>query len=186
MSTNVQLGATFRDFVIPLKENLAAPFNLAWQDLKVPFTAVWKSPSLEHNQKLLSAIARPLLAFGLVLAHRFAWSRANQDFGHLGSAVCCAVLYEVGNYLDPKTNYMGSSAWLLLKGASGLLKSEGSDRISMVCLLLLKTRTFDATNPSRLFDNFPVKNVIDYAAQALFWAQQKYLNWNRVDNPSHR
>ena len=181
MSANA-LGATIRDFVIPLKDNFTAPFNLAWQDLKAPFTAVWQSPPSEYNQELLIAIARPMLAAGLVLAHRFVWSRAHKDFGNLGSAVFCAALYEAGNWLDPKANYIGSSAWLLFKGASGLLKSEGSDRIAMVCLLLLKTRTFEASKPSRLFNNFPVKNTIDFTARLLFLAQQKYLNWKSGNN----
>lgn len=181
MSINA-LGATFRDFVLPLKDNFSAPFMLAWHDFKTPFSAVWKSPSQEDNYQLLRAILRPTLAATLVFAHRVAWNKVHKDFGHWGSAVICATLYEIGNYCDPKANYMGSSAWLLFKGASGLLKSEGSDRIAMVCLLLLKARIFEDAKFSRLFDNFPIRNIVWAAANGLFWVQKKYLSWQGREN----
>jgi hypothetical protein len=155
--------AVVSDYGVPLKMQLCAPFYAIAQECK-QLKACWHNNTQENCVNAVRAFARLAFSFGLTFAYRCAWHLGEHHFGPLGGLGASAVLYELASYLDPRIDYISSSAWLFYKGFSGVLKHSGSNPWDWFCLLLLMSRNANDFKSSPFFENAYVEPRVTWLA----------------------
>lgn len=144
----------------PVCEDFIAPFYNMGKDFYSPIYIlitgkngtrdINKAEAIQNWEKLLQTAVRVGAAYAFFRAYEKTWETGVNALGLIGGLGTFCLTYYIGYYIDPKSNYTGYSSWFLYKGVIGMLKSLGSSRVAMLCLLLIRDRKFDQTELSFL------------------------------------
>jgi hypothetical protein len=163
------LSAITRDFLYPLQGRLLAPIYSVieeWGQLKFFF----KNQTEQECKECLQSFVRVILSVGLTVVYHSVWKLGDHHFGPLGGLGGAALLYQVAQQIDPRTNYISFSAWLCYKGVTGTLKNFGTNPVDSLCLLLLTHKKAEDFKTSNLFENVYVQKFIGWVAP---WMRSK-------------
>lgn len=160
-----------KDFIAPfynMGKDLSGPVYI-WMTGKNGTQSINKAEAIKNWEKLLQAAIRVGVTFAVFLIYQKTWKAGVHAFGLIGGLGTFCLTYYVGYYIDPKSNYTGYSTWFLYKGVVGMLKSFGSSRAAMLCLLLLRNREFDGKELSFLNQRFLNDRIHAAAKQLTEW-----------------
>lgn len=128
----MSLSAVVSDLISPTISTFLAPFQAAWEDLN----SISLSDKPESYEHFLRVMGRTALAAAIFFAHGVAWHYSKKDYTSVGCMVVSSLIYTAGNYISPKSNYIGSSAWLLFNGVKSLLQNK--DCVAVVGLAFIQ------------------------------------------------